>query len=69
MPQSRLSQTWVDQQRLISIPTEWQLDDDTCKLGLEAIERLRAILSSPNTDKSCADAPADSRAVPTGPSN
>lgn len=53
MPQSRLSQTWVDQQRLISIPTEWQLDDDTCKIGLEAIERLRAILkSTPHPDNS-----------------
>lgn len=37
----------VEQQRLIAMPAEWQLDEDTCKLGLEAIKRLRAILNSP----------------------
>ena len=37
----------VEQQRLIAMPAEWQLDEDTCKLGLEAIKRLRDILNSP----------------------
>lgn len=37
----------VEQQRLIAMPPEWQLDEDTCKLGLEAVKRLRAILNAP----------------------
>lgn len=66
MKQSSLSQPFVEQQRLISIPTDWQLDEDTCKLGLEAVKRLRAILNADDlnpddTAKSC----VDSHAVPS----
>ena len=50
MRQSRLSQPWVEQQRLIAIPADWQLDEETCKLGLEAVKRLRAILNADGLD-------------------
>lgn len=59
MKQSRLSQPFVEQQRLIAIPAEWQLDEDTCKIGLEAVKRLRAIL---NADSINADSTRESRA-------
>ena len=64
MKQSRLSQPFVEQQRLIAIPAEWQLDEDTCKIGLEAVKRLRAILNADgiNADNT-AKSHADSRAV------
>lgn len=71
MKQSRLSQPFVEQQRLIAIPAEWQLDEDTCKIGLEAVKRLRAILNADgiNADALNADSTresrADSHAVPT----
>ena len=69
MRQSRLSQPWVEQQRLIAIPADWQLDDETCKLGLEAVKRLRAILNAEGLDADNLNADstrktrADSRAV------
>ena len=69
MRQSRLSQPWVEQQRLIAIPADWQLDEETCKLGLEAVKRLRAILNAESLDAECLDADdtrktrADSHAV------
>lgn len=69
MRQSRLSQPWAEQQRLIAIPADWQLDDETCKLGLEAVKRLRAILNTDGLDADGLDADdtrkprADSRAV------
>ena len=52
MKQSSLSQPFVEQQRLIAIPAEWQLDEDTCKIGLEAVKRLRAILNADGTRES-----------------
>lgn len=69
MRQSRLSQPWVEQQRLIAIPADWQLDDETCKIGLEAVKRLRAILNADGLDAGGLDADstrktrADSHAV------
>ena len=69
MRQSRLSQPWVEQQRLIAIPADWQLDDETCKLGLEAVKRLRAILNADGLDAEGLDADdtrktrADSHAI------
>lgn len=64
MKQSRLSQPFVEQQRLIAIPAEWQLDEDTCKIGLEAVKRLRAILNADgiNADALNADSTRESRA-------
>lgn len=64
MKQSRLSQPFVEQQRLIAIPAEWQLDEDTCKIGLEAVKRLRAILNADgiNADALDADSTRESRA-------
>ena len=56
MRQSRLSQPWAEQQRLIAIPADWQLDDETCKLGLEAVKRLRAILNADGIDADSLDA-------------
>lgn len=64
MKQSRLSQPFVEQQRLIAIPAEWQLDEDTCKIGLEAVKRLRAILNADGINAGdTRESHADSRAV------
>lgn len=34
---------WIEQQRLMAIPTEWEIDPQTCQIGLEAIANIRAM--------------------------
>lgn len=37
---------WIEQQRLMAIPTEWEIDPQTCKIGLEAIANIRAMFKA-----------------------
>ncbi len=51
-PQKNLTSAWVEQQQLIELPTEWEIDPQTRKIGLEAIAHIRTILSaSPDASK------------------
>lgn len=50
-PKKRPTSAWIEQQRLMEIPTEWEIDPQTCKIGLEAIAHIRTILSASSDHK------------------
>lgn len=53
---------WIEQQRLMAIPTEWEIDPQTCKIGLEAIANIRAMFNAAEeADGDLADQPSARR--------